>query len=56
MKKTNPTTPILLRDAQGTLPKVYARYELGRETSKSLEGELWIDVLGEDVANLGRSQ
>lgn len=38
MKKTNPTTPILLRDAQGTLPKVYARYELGRETSKSLEG------------------
>ena len=39
MKKNNPTTPILLREAQGTLPKVYARYDLGRETSKSLDGE-----------------
>ncbi|CAK7239120.1 MAG: hypothetical protein STHCBS139747_000544 [Sporothrix thermara] len=38
MKKNNPTTPILLREAQGTLPKVYARYDLGRETSKSLDG------------------
>ncbi|EFW99093.1 NADH-ubiquinone oxidoreductase subunit [Grosmannia clavigera kw1407] len=38
MKKNNPHTPILLRDASGTLPKVFARYELGRETSKSLEG------------------
>lgn len=26
MKKSNPVTPILLRDAQGTLPKVYARF------------------------------
>ena len=26
MKKNNPTTPIMLREAQGTLPKVYARY------------------------------
>jgi len=26
MKKNNPVTPILLRDAQGTLPKVYARF------------------------------
>lgn len=39
MKKNNPHTPILLRDASGTLPKVFARYELGRETSKSLEGK-----------------
>ncbi|CAK7232619.1 hypothetical protein SBRCBS47491_008334 [Sporothrix bragantina] len=38
MKKNNPTTPILLREAQGTLPKVFARYDLGRETSKSLDG------------------
>ncbi|CAK7207506.1 hypothetical protein SEUCBS139899_010316 [Sporothrix eucalyptigena] len=38
MKKNNPNTPILIREAQGTLPKVYARYDLGQETSKSLDG------------------
>lgn len=26
MKKNNPTIPILLREAQGTLPRIYARY------------------------------
>ncbi len=26
MKKNNPDTPILIREAQGILPKVYARY------------------------------
>ncbi|KAI5867407.1 hypothetical protein GGS23DRAFT_592723 [Durotheca rogersii] len=26
MKKNNPYTPILMREAAGTLPKVYARY------------------------------
>jgi len=26
MKKNNPSTPIMLREAAGTLPKVYARY------------------------------
>ena len=26
MKKNNPDTPILLREAQGVLPKIYARY------------------------------
>jgi hypothetical protein len=40
MKKNNPNTPILLREAQGTLPKIYARYDLGRETSKPLQGRL----------------
>lgn len=39
MKKNNPQVPILLREAQGTLPKVFARYDLGRETSKSLDGK-----------------
>ncbi|OAA61668.1 NADH-ubiquinone oxidoreductase subunit [Niveomyces insectorum RCEF 264] len=38
MKKNNPHTPILLREAQGTRPTVYARYDFGRETSKSLDG------------------
>jgi hypothetical protein len=26
MKKNNPTTPILIREAHGTLPRVFARY------------------------------
>ncbi|KAG7291815.1 hypothetical protein NEMBOFW57_001836 [Staphylotrichum longicolle] len=38
MKKNNPTIPIMLREAQGTLPKVYARYAFGKEKSESLEG------------------
>ncbi|CRK18632.1 NADH-ubiquinone oxidoreductase 10.5 kDa subunit like protein [Verticillium longisporum] len=38
MKKHNPQTPIMLREAAGTLPKVFARYEYGVEKSQSLEG------------------
>ncbi|KAK1839934.1 nadh-ubiquinone oxidoreductase 105 kda subunit, partial [Colletotrichum chrysophilum] len=38
MKKHNPQTPILIREAAGTLPKIYARYEFGVEKSQSLEG------------------
>ncbi|KAJ4386725.1 hypothetical protein N0V93_009623 [Gnomoniopsis smithogilvyi] len=38
MKKHNPSIPIMLREAQGTLPKVYARYDFGKEKSQSLEG------------------
>lgn len=45
MKKNNPNTPILLRDAQGTLPKIYARYDLGRETSKPLQGKSPVAVV-----------
>ncbi|KAI9056264.1 hypothetical protein LZ554_001191 [Drepanopeziza brunnea f. sp. 'monogermtubi'] len=38
MKKHNPNTPILLREAAGTQPRVYARYEFGHEESESLAG------------------
>ncbi|KAI1077509.1 thioredoxin-like protein [Whalleya microplaca] len=38
MKKNNPYTPILMREAAGTLPKIYARYDFGKEKSQSLEG------------------
>lgn len=38
MKQHNPSTPIMLREAAGTLPKVYARYDFGQEKSHSLEG------------------
>lgn len=52
MKKHNPTTPIMLREAQGTLPKVYARYDFGKEKSQSLEGReihSYISVSGREV-------
>ncbi|KAH7271539.1 thioredoxin-like protein [Fusarium solani] len=38
MKRSNPNIPILIREAAGTQPKVYARYERGTEKSKVLEG------------------
>ncbi|RQM06534.1 hypothetical protein DH86_00003250 [Scytalidium sp. 3C] len=38
MKKNNPHTPIMLREAVGTRPRVFARYEFGKEKSESLEG------------------
>ncbi|KAI0019056.1 thioredoxin-like protein [Xylariomycetidae sp. FL0641] len=38
MKKNNPHTPIMIREAAGTLPKIYARYDFGKEKSQSLEG------------------
>jgi len=38
MKKNNPQTPIMLREAAGTQPRVYARYEYGQEKSESLVG------------------
>lgn len=41
MKKHNPNTPIMLREAAGTQPKVYARFEFGREVSEDLAGRLF---------------
>ncbi|BFZ64243.1 hypothetical protein YB2330_005382 [Saitoella coloradoensis] len=38
MKKHNPTTPILIREAFGVPAKMYVRYEMGREEKKSLDG------------------
>ncbi|RPA80203.1 NADH-ubiquinone oxidoreductase subunit [Ascobolus immersus RN42] len=38
MKKANPETPILIREALDTEPRVWARFELGRETVAQLNG------------------
>ncbi|KAF2753343.1 NADH dehydrogenase, alpha subcomplex, subunit 2 [Pseudovirgaria hyperparasitica] len=38
MKKHNPNTPIMIREASGVEPKVYARYEFGREKMLPLTG------------------
>ncbi|KAI0119766.1 NADH dehydrogenase, alpha subcomplex, subunit 2 [Daldinia grandis] len=55
MKKNNPFTPILIREASGTLPKVYARYEFGKEKSQSLEG-LTDKQIEETVGQLVKSE
>ncbi|KAJ5772319.1 NADH-ubiquinone oxidoreductase 10.5 kDa subunit [Penicillium odoratum] len=38
MKKHNPHTPILMREASGSVPRVFARYDLGKETQEALSG------------------
>ncbi|EME49297.1 hypothetical protein DOTSEDRAFT_68161 [Dothistroma septosporum NZE10] len=38
MKKNNPHTPIMLREALGIEPRVFARYEFGREKMVDLKG------------------
>ncbi|KAE8351582.1 thioredoxin-like protein [Aspergillus coremiiformis] len=38
MKKHNPHVPILMREASGTVPRVYARYAFGKETLEPLTG------------------
>ncbi|KAJ5600509.1 NADH-ubiquinone oxidoreductase 10.5 kDa subunit [Penicillium hetheringtonii] len=38
MKKHNPHTPIMMREASGTEPRVFARYEFGKEKNEALSG------------------
>ncbi|KAF2479662.1 NADH:ubiquinone oxidoreductase 10.5kD subunit [Neohortaea acidophila] len=38
MKKNNPYIPIMIREASGVEPRVYARYEYGREKMADLKG------------------
>jgi len=38
MKKHNPHTPILIREASNVEPKVWARYDFGKEDSRPLNG------------------
>lgn len=36
LKKSNPKSPILIRECSGVQPKVWARYEMGEEVSASV--------------------
>ena len=40
LKKTNPNTPILIREALGIKPVAYARFNLGHEEKASLDGDV----------------
>ncbi|KAJ5409056.1 NADH-ubiquinone oxidoreductase 10.5 kDa subunit [Penicillium cosmopolitanum] len=51
MKKHNPHTPIMMREASGTEPRVFARYELGREKQEALSG-LSDSQIEERITNL----
>jgi hypothetical protein len=47
MKKNNPTIPIMLRDAAGTSPKVYARYGMSGQDevmtpTRGIRADGWI--------------
>ncbi|KAH8153599.1 uncharacterized protein LAJ45_02412 [Morchella importuna] len=54
MKKHNPNTPILIREAMGIEPKVFARYEFGVEKQESLTG-LTDKQIEEKITNLAKS-
>lgn len=47
MKHHNPHTPIMIREALNTQPRVFARYEFGREKMA--------DLAGKDTHGEGRS-
>lgn len=47
MKKNNPHTPIMIREAMGIEPRVYARYEYGKEKVADLKGK-YMPSLGDD--------
>uniref|UniRef100_A0A023FA65 NADH dehydrogenase [ubiquinone] 1 alpha subcomplex subunit 2 n=1 Tax=Triatoma infestans TaxID=30076 RepID=A0A023FA65_TRIIF len=44
LKKANPNFPILIRECQGVQPKLWARYDLGKEACVSLK-----DLKAEEV-------
>ncbi|KAJ5484841.1 NADH-ubiquinone oxidoreductase 10.5 kDa subunit [Penicillium diatomitis] len=51
MKKHNPHTPIMIREAAGTEPRVFARYAFGKETQEALSG-LSDSQIEERITNL----
>jgi len=53
MKHHNPYTPIMIREAAGVEPRVYARYEFGREKMADLKG-LDAKAIEEKVTSLVR--
>jgi len=44
LKKNNPELPILVRECSGIQPRLWARYDLGRETSFGLKNQKAADI------------
>ncbi|KAG0157238.1 hypothetical protein PDIDSM_4423 [Penicillium digitatum] len=57
MKKHNPQTPIMIREAAGTQPRVYARYAFGKEKQEALSGlsDVQIEERITHIANFAQS-
>ncbi|XP_071551470.1 NADH dehydrogenase [ubiquinone] 1 alpha subcomplex subunit 2 [Panulirus ornatus] len=55
LKKANPKFPILIRECSGVQPKIWARYEMGEESSVVLDG-LSAHQVADTVAKLNASQ
>lgn len=47
IKGANPSLPILIRECGGISPRVWARYEFGKESSADVSGLAADDVLKE---------
>jgi len=45
IKQTNPKFPILIRECSGVQPRMWARYDLGRETNVSMDNFTSTQVL-----------
>ncbi|NXK53884.1 NDUA2 dehydrogenase, partial [Chauna torquata] len=51
LKKANPDFPILIRECSGVEPKLWARYEFGKEKSVSLHN-LTVDEVAKALENI----
>ncbi|NXO90025.1 NDUA2 dehydrogenase, partial [Certhia brachydactyla] len=51
LKKANPNFPILIRECSGIQPKLWARYEFGKEKSISLNN-LTVDEVGKALESV----
>jgi len=51
MKRNNPNLPILIRECAGVKPKMWFRYEYGREVDKDLTN-LNVDQIGQLVKEI----
>ncbi|NXA61016.1 NDUA2 dehydrogenase, partial [Mohoua ochrocephala] len=54
LKKANPNFPILIRECSGVQPKLWARYEFGKEKSVSLNN-LSVDEVGKALESVVKS-
>ncbi|XP_061858833.1 NADH dehydrogenase [ubiquinone] 1 alpha subcomplex subunit 2 [Colius striatus] len=51
LKKANPDLPILIRECSGVQPRLWARYEFGKEKSVSLDN-LTVDEVAKALESL----
>ncbi|KAK2524918.1 NADH dehydrogenase [ubiquinone] 1 alpha subcomplex subunit 2 [Columba livia] len=55
LKKANPDFPILIRECSGVQPRLWARYEFGKEKSVSLDN-LTVDQVAKALEDIVKSK